>query len=428
MIYNLFPNPFPVRDIHLPDYTYDLPDDRIARFPLPQRDQSKLQVYRKGEITHSRFDGLPNFIPEGTLLVFNNTRVIPARIYFQKPASQGNAGAVIEIFLLEPEAPSRLLTETMQARGSCTWHCLIGNKKRWRQSDPLVNLLSINGAEVELRAELTDTEHNQIRLSWEHSDFTFADIIRHFGEMPLPPYLKRKAAKTDEEQYQTVYSEKEGAVAAPTAGLHFTPEVLQNLSTKGIITDFLTLHVGAGTFQPIKHENVWQHPMHAEQLIFTEANVRTLLRHLPQVFAVGTTSMRALESLYWYGVKLWVEKNGLNVPDLPFRGKVFRIEKLYPYQFEGHQIPTAREAVEAVLTEMQEQSRTEIAGETEILMAPGYTFRIVKGLVTNYHLPGTTLMLLVAAFIGEDWRRVYQEALDQDYRFLSYGDSSLLIP
>jgi S-adenosylmethionine:tRNA ribosyltransferase-isomerase len=417
-----------VRDIHLPDYTYDLPDDRIARFPLPRRDQAKLQVYRKGEIIHSRFDRLPDFVPEGTLLVFNNTRVIPARIYFQKPPSQGNAGAVIELFLLEPEAPSRLLAEAMQARSNCIWQGLIGNKKRWRKNQPLVSRLTIEGTEIALRAELVDLEHNRIRLSWAHPDFTFADIIRHFGEMPLPPYLKRKAGKADEEQYQTVYSEKEGAVAAPTAGLHFTPEVLKNLSAKGVATDFLTLHVGAGTFQPIKHDDVWQHPMHAEQLIFTEANVQSLLRHLPRVFAVGTTSMRALESLYWYGVKLWVEKSRLIVPEPPYRGKEFRIEKLYPYQFEGCPLPTAREALEAVLGEMQARGRTEIAGETEILMAPGYTFRIVKGLVTNYHLPGTTLMLLVAAFIGEDWRRVYQEALSQDYRFLSYGDSSLLIP
>jgi S-adenosylmethionine:tRNA ribosyltransferase-isomerase len=203
---------------------------------------------------------------------------------------------------------------------------------------------------------------------------------------------------------------------------------LENLSAKGIHTDFLTLHVGAGTFQPIKHGDVWQHPMHAEQLIFSEANLGTLLQHLPQVFAVGTTSMRALESLYWYGVKLWVEKNGLIVQNLSSSGKELRIAKLYPYQFDGCVIPTAREAIELVLAEMQERGVKEIVGETEILMAPGYIFRVVKGLVTNYHLPGTTLILLVAAFIGEDWRRVYQEALSQDYRFLSYGDSSLLIP
>jgi len=416
-----------VRDIHLPDYTYDLPDDRIARFPLPQRDQSKLQVYRQGQITHSRFDHLPEFIPENTLLVFNNTRVIPARLHFQKPASQRNSGAVIEVFLLEPEAPSRILAEAMQAKESCTWNCIIGNKKRWRNHEPLLGSLKVNELNVQLKAELLHAAHNRVRLSWNAPQLTFADILRHAGEMPLPPYLKRKAGKADEEQYQTVYSEKEGAVAAPTAGLHFTPEVLQNLAAKGIATDFLTLHVGAGTFQPIKHTDVWQHPMHAEQLVFTEANLRSLLAHLPQVFAVGTTSMRALESLYWYGVKLWAEKTQISL-EPPYRGKNFCIPKLFPYQFEGYALPSASESVALVLEEMQQDGRSEIIGETEILMAPGYTFQIVKGLVTNYHLPGTTLILLVAAFIGEDWRRVYREALDHQYRFLSYGDSSLLIP
>jgi S-adenosylmethionine:tRNA ribosyltransferase-isomerase len=360
-------------------------------------------------------------------LVFNNTRVIPARLHFQKPTSQGNFGAVIEVFLLEPEAPSRILAEAMQARESCTWSCIIGNKKRWRNQEPLMSRLMVEEAEVSLNAELIDTEHNRVRLSWNAPQLTFADVLRHAGEMPLPPYLKRKADKADEEQYQTVYSEKDGAVAAPTAGLHFTPEVLQNLAAKGIATDFLTLHVGAGTFQPIKHNDVWQHPMHAEQLVFTEANLRALLTHLPQVFAVGTTSMRALESLYWYGVKLWAQKTQV-ILEPPYRGKDFRIPKLFPYQFEGYTLPSTSESIALVLEEMQQDGRSEIIGETEILMAPGYTFRIVKGLVTNYHLPGTTLILLVAAFIGEDWRWVYQEALDHQYRFLSYGDSSLLIP
>ncbi|MES2730491.1 MAG: S-adenosylmethionine:tRNA ribosyltransferase-isomerase [Bacteroidota bacterium] len=413
----------PEREINLQDYTYDLPEDRIARFPLSERDQSRLQVYQNGAISHNRFDQLSDFIPAGTLLVFNNTRVIPARMHFQKPSLNGIAGAMIEVFLLEPEAPSRVLSEAMLATGACTWHCLIGNKKRWRSGDKLTSQLLFNGIAIELSAELVDPKADLVQITWQNQAVAFADIIRHFGEMPLPPYIKRKATQEDEEQYQTIYSKPEGAVAAPTAGLHFTEKVLADLSTKGIATDFLTLHVGAGTFQPIKEANVWQHPMHSEQIVFTKNNLQTLLAHLPQVFAVGTTSLRALESIYWFGIKLLAEKDR-NTSSLI----EFKIDKLFPYQFEEATLPSAPAAIQAVLAYMQAHGWQQIVGETEILMVPGYRFNVGKGLVTNYHLPGTTLMLLVAAFIGNDWRRVYQEALANNYRFLSYGDSSLLIP
>lgn len=405
-----------LQPINLEDFAYELPEERIAQFPMPQRDEARLQVYQRGAITHSQFKHLSDFIPPDTLLVFNNTKVIPARLFFHRAT-----GALIEIFLLHPESPSRILSEAMQTTGECIWQCMIGNKKKWKPNETLRHVLQMGESSIELTADLTDSEAGHVRFSWQHQTSSFADIIHHFGEMPLPPYLNRKSTSQDDEQYQTVYSVKEGAVAAPTAGLHFTEQVLTNLKKKRISTDFLTLHVGAGTFQPIKGHDILQHPMHAEQLVFTQQNLEVLLANLPTVYAVGTTSVRALESLYWFGVKLHTavatdQKIG------------FHIDKLLPYQFEQSQLPTPAEAIEKVLCYMKSNNWPELIGETQIMIVPGYQFQICKGLVTNYHLPGTTLILLIAAFIGKDWRRVYNEALENNYRFLSYGDSSLLIP
>ena len=400
-----------MKEISLKDYTYILPEDRIAIFPAQPRDSAKLLVCEHGRISHTHFANLPDFLPEGSFLFFNNTKVIPARLFFNK-----STGAVIEIFLLEPEAPHRIVALAMQQTGSCTWQCLIGNKKRWKNGEKLVHELSYEDNTLTLRAELTDTE-NSVRFTWNPTHLPWVEVVQHFGELPLPPYFKRKPAEADKQKYQTVYAQQDGAVAAPTAGLHFTENVLADLRKKGIGTDFLTLHVSAGTFQPVKTENALDHTMHAEQLVFSLENVKNVLKNHKNMVAVGTTSLRALESLYWFGIKLLTEKS-----------PVFFIEKLFPYQFETARLPETKAVLQAILDFMEQHELKELLGETEIFIVPGYNFKLCRGLLTNYHLPETTLMLLVAAFVGEDWRKVYEAALANDYRFLSYGDSSLLLP
>jgi S-adenosylmethionine:tRNA ribosyltransferase-isomerase len=322
---------------------------------------------------------------------------------------------------------------------------MIGNRKRWKKGDILTQILTIDGQEVEVNAEIFDEEKNHVKLSWKILGFrsqvldktdnlsqiaglsnsltpntqpltpTFATLIQSLGQIPLPPYLNREAETADYETYQTVYSEKKGAVAAPTAGLHFTDEVLKSLENQEIKREFLTLHVGAGTFQPIKVENIIEHKMHNEQVVISRENVENLIANLGNIIPVGTTSMRTLESLYWYGVKLISDKSS-----------TFFIEKLYPYQHEN--VPSSEESLKAILEKMERNNETEITGETEIFIFPSYQFKICKGIITNYHQPESTLILLIAALIGEDWRKVYNEAMTKDYRFLSYGDSSLLLP
>lgn len=399
------PNDAPTSPISLEGYTYHLPEDRIASHPAEPRDASKLLVYDRGGVTHTHFRSLPNFVPANTLLVFNDTKVIPARLYFRR-----DTGGLIEIFLLQPQS-NESVHEAMRQTAQCTWQCMIGNKKRWKQGE--IMQASANG--IAVSATLTDPGQNLVHFAWQPAETPFAEILPHLGEIPLPPYLNRKTTEKDAEHYQTVYSRHEGAVAAPTAGLHFTDGVLDSLRAKGIDRAFVTLHVGAGTFQPIKAENVLQHPMHTEQMVFTKNSIQKFAQTPAAIFAVGTTSMRSLESLYWYGVKLL---NGQTR---------FFIEKLYPYQRHSP-LPTAAAAFRAVHDFMESQNLDELAGETQIMIVPGYGFRVCKGLITNYHQPGSTLILLVAAFLGADWRRVYRAALENDYRFLSYGDSSLLMP
>lgn len=403
-------------EILLADYQYDLPDERIARYPVEPRDSSKLQIYQDGKITHEHFYNLPDYLPLDSFLVFNDTKVIPARVFFQKPT-----GTVIEIFLLHPEVPTRIINDAMQQRESCVWSCMIGNKKRWKVREVLTTELRVTNVEFRIRAELADVENNWVKFTWEpilESSSTllspsFAEVIRALGEIPLPPYLNRKAESRDLQTYQTVYSKIEGAVAAPTAGLHFTERVFENLAHKGINHAFVTLHVGAGTFQPVKVLNAVEHTMHAEQIVFTLDLVEKLWQNLGKIIAVGTTSVRALESLYWYGVRLQQGETS------------FWIEKLSPYQ--NKEVPSAADSLEAILSYMKVQNLKEVVGETEIMIFPGYEFKLCKGLITNYHQPNSTLMLLVAAFVGPDWRKIYDEALANEYRFLSYGDSSLLL-
>jgi len=391
------------KSILIKDYTYELPENRIAQYPLEQRDQSKLLVYEDGKINHSRFISLPELLPSQSTLFFNDTKVIPARLRFQK-----ETGATLEIFLLNPVAPSPLVQVAMGATGNATWHCTIGNLKRWSSKTSLIKKIG----DLTVEANLIDRDQGLVEFLWQPSSKTFAEVISLMGFIPLPPYLNREAEKGDSETYQTVYSHHEGAVAAPTAGLHFTKTVLDNLRAKGHATEFLTLHVSAGTFQPVKVENATEHTMHGEQVVVTKKNLEAILA-AKSIGAVGTTSLRTLESLYWYGVKL------IESGDQPFL-----ISQNEPYKLPTHY--SRQKAIERVLSKLEKDSSDTLIGETSIYAVPGYTYRVVDFLITNFHQPGSTLILLVAAFVGPDWKKIYQKALENDYRFLSYGDSSLL--
>ena len=393
------------REILTKDYWYDLPQEKIALYPLPDREKSKLLVYHRGDIQHSRFEMLSSFLPSNSALYFNNTKVIPARIYFQK-----ETGAVIELFLLNPILPSVLVQQAMEARKSNQWVCTIGNLKRWTQGTTLTKIIN----DVTITAKLVDRKKGIVELSWTPEDLSFAEVLSQVGNTPLPPYLNRAAEEIDRQRYQTVYSNPAGAVAAPTAGLHFTDKILNEIKRLGHRIEFLTLHVSAGTFQPVKVENVKDHPMHSEQMIVTLPILEELLSNRFSI-AVGTTSMRTLESLYWYGVKL------INNPD-----EAFIIQQFDPYRLPSHF--TMKEALQAILTKIKKEKLKFITGETSMMIMPGYQFKITKGLITNFHQPGSTLMLLVAAFIGDSWKDIYKQALQNNYRFLSYGDSSLLLP
>ena len=403
--------------LHLEDYNYDLPETAIAKFPLAQRDQAKLLVYSNGSITDRRFDQLPDQLPSGSQLFFNDTKVIAARLRFQKEATAQGPGAHIEVFLLHPLQPSVIMSQVMAARGICTWQCMIGNQRRWKAQYVLRSVVIVNGKETVLSAERAEDANDQVTFRWDDPNLTFAEVLEAAGRVPLPPYLKREVTEEDKPRYQTVYSAQEGAVAAPTAGLHFTPAVLEALRQQGFGLHYLTLHVSAGTFQPVKEDDVLRHPMHSEQVMVSQENLEAMLTTEGPIIAVGTTSLRTLESLYWYGVLLQ------DHPDADFR-----IAKLTPYQHNAEQLPSWQQSVENILNRMQKRGVKQLTGETEILIVPGYQFRACQGLITNFHLPKSTLILLIAALIGEDWRRVYTHALQQNYRFLSYGDSSLLLP
>jgi S-adenosylmethionine:tRNA ribosyltransferase-isomerase len=343
------------------------------------------------------------------MMVFNNTKVIPARLIFQK-----ESGAKIEIFLLKPLKPSTVINEVMLNSSAVIWETFIGKLKKWRENEILQGEITILGKTEIINARLVDRELKHVEFTWTGSYIPFVAIVEAAGEVPIPPYLNRKVTEEDKSRYQTVYSRKEGAVAAPTAGLHFTEKVLQDLEEKGVKKEFLTLHVSAGTFQPIKEEVVASHPMHSEQMVFDLETIQNLSNQKGQIIAVGTTSMRSLESLYWFGVMLHrKEKNSFQVP------------KLYPYaDFEN--LPDRKESFMAIVEFMKEKELKEIIGSTEILIMPGYEFKVCDALVTNFHQPSSTLILLVAAFTKGNWRKIYDEALEKDYRFLSFGDSNLI--
>lgn len=391
------------KNILMRDYGYELPADRIAQFPLAQRDQSKLLIYKDGRIAHDKFGQLTTHLPASSTLFFNNTKVIPARLRFRK-----DTGATIEIFLLHPIKPSAILQQAMEATGKATWQCTIGNLKRW----PDGQALTFKHAAFTLTARLINRADGQVEFSWAPESTSFAEIVSRCGDIPLPPYLNRATEPSDQQNYQTVYSKYEGAVAAPTAGLHFTDSVLQQLEKSGHRIEYLTLHVSAGTFQPVKAELATNHVMHQEQIVVTRQNVVTLLSSKFTV-AVGTTSVRTLESIYWFGVKL-MGNNESN----------FHISQQDAYTLPQH-ISTPQ-ALQQVLDYMDFNKLNALVGETAIYIMPGYQFRTVDALITNFHQPGSTLILLVASFVGTDWREIYRAALENNYRFLSYGDSSLL--
>ena len=478
------------RQIKIRDYDYPLPDERIAKFPLPERDSSKLLVYEGGRISETQFRSLPSLLPKGALMVFNNTRVIQARLHFRKetPAPQQlsrggekkhsdssenseyseqkvspvrgdleGSGALIEVFLLEPADPVEY-QENFAQKGRCSWYCLVGNLKKWKEGK-LFRTITIENKELVLSAERVGTHgtSQEIRFEWEadppqptlkgrekvsplrgdlEGSLSFAEVIDAVGELPIPPYLNRKSQESDKITYQTVYSKIKGSVAAPTAGLHFTKRVLADIDARGIEREEVTLHVGAGTFRPVKSEDIGGHDMHTEHIAVHRRTIERLLAHNGEAIAVGTTSVRTLESLYYMGVlaktlsnsPLKGENLGRKVSPLrgDLEGPVLHVPQWMPYEYDNSLSTT--EALTALLRYMDERGEEVLHSSTQIIIAPGYKYHIVRRMITNFHQPQSTLLLLVSAFIGDAWHDVYDYALSHDFRFLSYGDSSLLVP
>jgi S-adenosylmethionine:tRNA ribosyltransferase-isomerase len=395
-----------MQDLFIKDYNYELPNDRIAAFPLAQRDASKLLVYKNGNIEDDVFFNLPQRVPPGSLLVLNNSRVIHARLFFQK-----TTGGIIEIFCLEPFAPATTEQAMVQVE-KVQWRCLIGGASKWKKGQVLEKKINISGNDVNFQARFIGKEEDDfiIEFSWDHH-IVFADLLHAAGTIPLPPYIKRTVENTDEERYQTVFAEQQGSVAAPTASLHFTKKIFEDLEEKKVERTYLTLHVGAGTFKPVKSETISNHQMHAESFSVT-ADALDAIERSSFIIAGGTTSLRALESLYWLGIKL---KNGN--------------EDLTLGQWEAYELKenlTYKESIRLLHEYLSTRQQKELHCRTSLLIRPGYNFRSTNALITNFHQPGSTLLLLVAAFIGDDWKTVYEHALNKNYRFLSYGDSSLL--
>ncbi len=387
------------------DFNYDLPDSKIAKYPLEKRDESKLLYYHKGNVSQDVFKNISDYLTEKTLLVYNNTRVIQARLFFQK-----TTGAKIEIFCLEPSQPSDYAL-SLSSCGKCTWKCMVGNRKKWK-TGVLQQTFLYKEKKVTLLAR--KGEEDLIEFSWNDESVSFAEILAVVGELPIPPYLNRKTETKDKTTYQTVYSKIDGSVAAPTAGLHFTDEVLEQLKSKQIESEELTLHVGAGTFKPVQSDKVSNHTMHTERIIVTRKTIENLLSHLGNITAVGTTSVRTLETLYFIGVNIY------NQSDSPFF-----VEQWQPYS-DNHSPISTKQSLEAIIEYVTQNDLEFIEAETQILIQPGYTFHLVNAMITNFHQPKSTLLLLVSAFVGGDWKKIYDYALTNDFRFLSYGDSSLL--
>ena len=404
------------KHIRISEFNYPLPDERIAKFPLPVRDQSKLLLYRHGEVTEDIFTSLPDYLPANSLMIFNNTKVIQARLHFHK-----ETGALIEVFCLEPVQPNDYALNFQQTEHAA-WLCMIGNLKKWKEG-ALKREITVKGKPLTLTAErgaCHGTSH-WVDFRWNNPEITFADLLEVFGELPIPPYLNRETQESDKETYQTVYSKIKGSVAAPTAGLHFTPRVLDALREKGVALEELTLHVGAGTFKPVKSEEIEGHEMHTEYISVNRSTLEKLVAHEGKAIAVGTTSVRTLESLYHIGVTLLHNPNATE-EDL-------HVKQWQPYETALETAATpAVDALQAIIAYLDRHHMETLHSSTQIIIAPGYEYRIVKAMVTNFHQPQSTLLLLVSAFLHGDWRKIYDYALAHDFRFLSYGDSSLLIP
>ena len=403
------------QEIQISDYNYELPDERIAKFPKEQRDHSKLLIYRQGEVGEDVF-----YLPKGALMVMNNTRVIQARLHFRKTNEKGeNTGALIEIFLLEPAQPADY-EQMFQTTDRCSWLCLVGNLKKWKEG-ALIRQLEIRNEKLDIKATRRG-EHGTsqwIDFEWDNASISFAEILDAMGELPIPPYLNRETQESDLTTYQTVYSKIKGSVAAPTAGLHFTDAVLSELNACGIECEELTLHVGAGTFRPVKSATIGEHEMHTEYIAVRRHTIERLIAHEGRAIAVGTTSVRTLESLYYMGLKV------LTNPEI-------KEEDLHVSQWEPYNVQLStfniKRVLQALLDWMIRHELTVLHSSTQIIIAPGYDYHIVKMLITNFHQPQSTLLLLVSAFVKGDWHKIYDYALSHDFRFLSYGDSSLLIP
>jgi len=400
------------RNISIADYTYELPDERIAMFPLEQRDASNLLVYDKGIISKGVFKDLSHHVNGPALMVFNNTRVVQARLLFQK-----DSGALIEVFCLEPAGEVHDIQLAFQQKNKCSWFCLVGNAKKWKQGT-----LTMKVGNTTLQGTKGDSVKDGyiVHFTWQ-GNATFAEMLELAGKTPLPPYIGRKAQESDKERYQTIFARHSGSVAAPTAGLHFTPEVLNDLSSKNIEKTYVTLHVGAGTFKPVSTKTIGDHDMHHEQVIINRSTIEVLLKQLNNdIICVGTTSVRTIESLYWLGAKL--------INGYTFGSDGFIIEQWEPYENTFKTLPDVPEALEAILVFLNRNNTDTIHGETSLIILPGYTFKLVKTLITNFHQPQSTLLLLVAAFCGPGWKSIYDFALENEFRFLSYGDSCLLKP
>lgn len=403
------------RNLAIQDFTYELPEGRIAQHPLSRRDDSKLLTYRSGKLSEDTYRNISAHIPPQSLLIFNDTRVIAARLKFKKPS-----GGVIEIFCLSPHDQYADITSAMLQRGSVWWNCLIGGASKWKHGMVLEKQINTGDSVIVLKAAIAAraAETFVVELTWEPENLSLAEVLHLAGEIPLPPYMKREAESDDAERYQTTYAAHDGSVAAPTAGLHFTDDIFQSLSDKNIDRDFVTLHVGAGTFKPVKAGLMRDHTMHAEFIEVNRGTIEKLQKNTGTVFCVGTTSLRTVESLYWMGVKInqWphINENELII------GQWEVYDRLDQYAV------SVQEALQSLLAWMDDRNLQKLITQTQIFIAPGYKSRIIGGLITNFHQPQSTLLLLVAALIGEDWKRVYKYAMENNFRFLSYGDGCLL--
>ncbi|MFI5133265.1 MAG: S-adenosylmethionine:tRNA ribosyltransferase-isomerase [Chitinophagales bacterium] len=403
------------KHLSIKEYTYSLPDNRIAKYPFPERDASKLLIYQQGKITEDIYRNLASQLPENALLIFNDSKVVEARLLFQKPT-----GGIIEIFCLEPHEKYGNISAALQQKGKVTWQCFIGGASKWKHGQLLEKKIKADDKEIMLLASYIEKKADSflIELSWFPADLNFAEVLHHAGAIPLPPYIKREVEKNDAERYQTIYAHFDGSVAAPTAGLHFTKTIFENLKAKNIHKDFVTLHVGAGTFKPVNCEVIEGHEMHAEFINVSRATIENILENLNNnIISVGTTSLRTIESLYWLGVKTKLDPS-------------IDPSSLTLLQWEAYDLAKENilpeESLRSLLHWMSMNQLSRLLSKTQIIIAPGYKVKIIKALITNFHQPQSTLLLLVAALIGEDWKKVYAYALENDFRFLSYGDGCLL--